>query len=155
MNDSSPGWFGRNWKWFVPVGCLTLLLVAATAAALLAFGVHRAYTSSSLAEPGNDALAAARAHPAVIRALGQPLERGFMMSGRIDVTNDEGNADIRYRLQGPRGKGWLHVVGQRRQGRWQYDVLQAQIDGQATPIDLRPMQPAPASTPEPAAPPAD
>ena len=37
MNAASPNWMGRNWKWAVPVGCLTLALVFLCAAAAFVY----------------------------------------------------------------------------------------------------------------------
>lgn len=149
MNDSSPGWFGRNWKWFVPVGCLSLLLVVVAAAAAIGVGLMGLYEDSGMADPKRDALVAARANPAVRQALGEPMEFGWMMSGQINVNNDRGRVDVSYPIHGPRGKGRVYVVGEMTRGRWQYSVLEAQIDGQSAPIDLRREPAAPTSPPVP------
>jgi len=31
MQPAAPrkGWFGRNWKWFVPTGCMTIIVLIA------------------------------------------------------------------------------------------------------------------------------
>lgn len=143
MQPEAPGWFGRNWKWFVPVGCVTVLLLAVGVAAVIGYGVLGMYENSSLAVPKRDALAAAQASPAVKQALGEPMEMGFMMSGTISVNDDRGQADVSYPIHGPRGKGRVKLVGELEDGRWVYSVLEAQIQGQPAPIDLRPALPAP------------
>jgi hypothetical protein len=137
MEPSPPGWFGRNWKWFVPVGCVTLLLLVVIAAAAIGYGLLGLYENSGMADPKRDALAAAQASPAVKQALGEPMQLGFMMSGQININNDRGHADVSFPIHGPRGKGRVHVVGEMTGDRWTYSVLEAQIDGQPAPVDLR------------------
>lgn len=141
MAADSPNWFGRNWKWFVPVGCVTVLLLIVGVGVLLGFGAMRLYEGSGVAVPARDALAAARATPAVTAALGSPLDSDWMMKGSVQINNDRGDADVRYRIHGPRGEGWVHVVGERVDGRWQYRRMEAELPGQPAPIDLLPALP--------------
>ncbi|MFL6504739.1 MAG: cytochrome c oxidase assembly factor Coa1 family protein, partial [Candidatus Udaeobacter sp.] len=69
-----PTWWKRNWKWFVPLGCFTvaLLFLAFTGSILLI--VFSAMKSTDVYK---QALARAKADPAVIEALGSPIKDGF------------------------------------------------------------------------------
>jgi hypothetical protein len=129
-----PGWWSRNWKWFVPVGCLSIIVVAAASvAAILAlvFGAMRS------ADVYKDALSRARANPEVGRALGTPIDAGWMMSGHINVTNRSGDADIEIPISGPKGKGSIRAVATKSEGKWTYSRLVVQPEhGDA--IDLLP-----------------
>lgn len=129
-----PGWWSRNWKWFVPVGCLSIIVVAvASVAAILAlvFGAMRS------ADVYKDALSRARANPEVGRALGTPIEAGWMMSGHINVANRSGDADIEIPISGPKGKGSIHAVATKSEGKWTYSRLVVQPEHGAA-IDLLP-----------------
>lgn len=126
-------WFGRNWKWFVPSGCLTVIvLVLAFIAGV--FGIVEASIRSS--GPYTHALAQAQASSQVSERLGQPLKPGWLVSGSINVNGDSGDADISIPISGPKGKGEIYVVANKIAGVWQYKTLQVEIDGQPDRIDL-------------------
>jgi Cytochrome oxidase complex assembly protein 1 len=142
MNDApapGPNWFGRNWKWFVPVGCLSLLMLFVAVVCLFAVGV---FGMMRHAEPYQHALAAAQANPQVIAVTGQPIESGFMVQGNITTHNDSGSADMYVPITGPKGKATVHVVAEKTRDQWTYEVLEADV-GAGPPIDLRPSAPAP------------
>ena len=126
-------------------GCLKIALVGVIV--LLALGASVAgigwliFRSMGESEPVRTAVAQAGAHPQVIAALGRPLQRGFLVSGSIQVNNDEGEAELHVPVSGPRGEGTVFVLGHRRHGRWAYEELNISIDGGAD-IDLRPGLPA-------------
>ncbi|QSX79150.1 cytochrome c oxidase assembly factor Coa1 family protein [Agrilutibacter solisilvae] len=142
MTADSPNWFGRNWKWFVPVGCLSLLLLFLIAVAALVYGVFGMMKGS---DPYRHAMAAAQAHPAVVQALGTPLHPGLSVTGSIEVSDDDGRADIRFPIRGPRGEGTVYVDAHRVRDQWVYDVLEIDV-GQPARIDLRDTPPASAPT---------
>src|SRR5215217_2409336 len=69
------GWWGRNWKWAVPVGCLGLiLLLVVLLVVVVVFFVFSAIKSND-AYAG--ALEAARSDPKLTEAIGTPIEDGF------------------------------------------------------------------------------
>jgi hypothetical protein len=141
MEADAPNWFGRNWKWLVPVGCLTLLLLVLGAVLVLVYFV---FGMMKQAEPYQHGLAAASANPAVVQALGAPLHGGLMLQGHIEISDEEGSAELTIPIEGPRGEGKVYVVARKRGGHWIYDVLEADIGAPAR-IDLRsPPVPAPA-----------
>ena len=77
--DSS---WSRNWKWMVPVGCLTPVLLCGgflTFVMTLAFGVMK----SSV--PYTQSLEAVKAHPQAQRELGDPIEPGFIVTGSVNL----------------------------------------------------------------------
>lgn len=129
----SPSWWGRNWKWAVPVGCLGMILLpaACTGAIFLAvFGLMRG------SEPFNEALARAREHPEVVAALGEPVEAGFFVSGSIDVSGGSGEADFAFTVTGPDGEGTLYVVARMVAGKWEYQTLVLEVESTGERIDL-------------------
>ena len=93
-------WWSRNWKWVVPVGCLTPIVICGGGATLivaLVFGVIK--------ESGayQDSLAQAQTDARVVAALGTPIEPGFFVMGNIEVNGPAGTADLSYSISGPNG----------------------------------------------------
>jgi hypothetical protein len=72
----------------------------------------------------------------VVDALGEPIEPGWYMSGSINVSGSSGEADIMIPISGPRGTGRIYAVATKSAGRWSYEILEVEIDGQPERIDL-------------------
>lgn len=126
-------WFQRNWKWFVPCGCLTLLALVATFILVVVVGAFAAIKSSEVVKDG---LRRAQENPEVILALGEPVEDRWWVSGSINTTGPTGNADISIPLKGPKGKGTLYIVAYREAGEWTYQRLEVEVDGGSERINL-------------------
>src|SRR5690242_14104430 len=107
------GWFGRNWFWAVPVGCLVPFVCCCGGPLLLGYFAMLSIKSS---EPYKEAVARAQESKAVEDALGTPIQVSFVVQGTINVTNDGGDADLTIPLFGPKGAGVLHVVGTKAAG---------------------------------------
>ena len=101
-------WWGRNWKWFVPVGCIGAVLLLAGFTALIMFSVFGMMKSSGAFE---GAMTRADAHPVVQQKLGTPLEEGWFISGNINVNGPSGHADLSIPVTGPKGSGTLYARG--------------------------------------------
>ncbi len=96
----------------------------------LAFGAMRSST------PYQEALFAAQTDTAVIEALGEPIEAGWLMSGSIETSGSSGTASFSIPVSGSKGEGTLYVEAQRTGGRWHYDQLYLEVDGQSGLIPL-------------------
>jgi hypothetical protein len=127
------GWFKRNWKWFVPVGCLSIILMLVAFVAAIIVFVFGAIKSSDVYQ---QALAKAKANGAVVRELGEPIEPGWLVSGSIDVGNDSGNANLSIPVSGPRKSGTIYTVATKKQGRWEFTTLEMEVDGESRRINL-------------------
>jgi hypothetical protein len=127
------GWFGRNWKWFVPVGCLSMVIMAVAVVAGIIFYAFGALKSSDVYQ---QALAKTRSNQAVISELGEPIVEGFWFSGSITVSNDSGNADFRIPVSGPKKSGAVHAVAVKRLGKWDFSALEVEIEGETKRINL-------------------
>ena len=127
------GWFGRNWKWFVPVGCLSIVVVAAAVVTVAIYFVFGAIKSSDVYQ---QALTKVRSNPAVVRELGEPIEAGWRISGSINVNNDSGNADVRIPVSGPKKSGAVHATAIKKQGKWDFSALEVEIEGKTERINL-------------------
>ncbi len=128
-----PSWWSRNWKWMIPVGCLGLLVAITGFIAALAAFVFGTMKSTDVYQ---QAVTIARSHPAVVEALGEPIETGWMLTGNINTTGSSGNADIAIPLHGPQGEATLYAVATKSAGRWEYERLEVEVEGQAERIDL-------------------
>ena len=134
-----PNWWTRNWKWFVPVGCLSMLLLFVAFVGSIALIVFSAMKSTDVYK---DALARAKGNPAVIGALGSPITDGYLVSGNTNVNGASGEANLSIPISGPNGKGTIYVAANKSLGRWNYSGLVVEIAETHRRIDLlqAPMQ---------------
>jgi cytochrome oxidase complex assembly protein 1 len=126
-------WWSRNWKWFVPIGCLGLLVIGVGVIVLFVSIIFGALKSS---DAYTQALAKARANPAVISELGQPIEPGWLVSGSVNVSGPSGNADLSIPVSGPKKSGTIYVVARKSAGEWQFNRLEVDVEGRGSRINL-------------------
>ena len=125
-------WCDRNWKWFVPTGCLTIILFVVVLIGALFLGIGSLLTNS---DAFKESITAARNNKIVIEKLGSPLETDGMVYGNINVSNDTGNCDLEIPVKGPKGKGTLFVVGTKK-GKWNYSEMSVFIEKTEEEVDL-------------------
>jgi hypothetical protein len=134
MNERyEPNWWQRNWKWFVPVGCLSTLLLFFGGIALLASFVFGMMKSSDVY---GQAVTRAKANPEVVAALGSPISAGYFTNGSIQQSGDSGSAQLSIPISGPKGKATIYVEARKSAGHWSFGKLQVGIDSQNRSIDL-------------------
>lgn len=136
-------WWKRNWKWFVPVGCFSIAVLFVAFVAAVVLIVFSAVKSTDVYK---DALTRAKAHPAVIEALGSPITEGFLLSGNTNVNGASGEANLSIPVSGPKGKGTIYVAATKSLGRWNYSGLVLEIAKTHQRIDLL-QRPTAASSP--------
>lgn len=99
------------------------------------------------AGPYTAALQRAASHPALRAELGEPIRPGWLLSGRVQVADEAGTADLAIPLSGPRGEAELRARATLRDDEWIFQELTATLrDGRS--LDLL----APAERAEPAGP---
>lgn len=123
------GCLGRNWKWAVPLGCVTLLLVLAAVVGGIVFFAMSAVKSTDVYQ---GALKAAQAHPAAIERLGEPIKDGWLVTGNVKVDNGGGSANFQIPLSGPKNSGTLYVRAVSPSGAWMYERLDLSTAGGET-----------------------
>jgi hypothetical protein len=128
-----PGWWQRNWKWFVPVGCLGLLVLFTGFIALVVSVVFGILKSSEVYQA---ALNAARSKPAVEMALGTPIEEGLIVMGNINVSGSSGNADLAIPVSGPEDEATIYAVAEKSAGQWAFSILEVEVKSTGERIDL-------------------
>ncbi len=131
-------WWQRNWPWFVPTGCLGLLLAFVLFAGAIFMLVMSVMKSS---DAYKTAVQRAETNPRVAEALGSPLRGGMFVTGNVNASGSSGKADLAIPLTGPRGKGTLYTVATKSEGTWTYTTLRMKLDGTDRTIDL--LDPAP------------
>lgn len=133
QRSQNKNWWGRNWKWFVPVGCLGAILFFVAFIALI-FGL--VFTSMKSSDAYKNALAKAQAHSEVQGAIGTPIEAGLLVSGNVSVNGPSGEANLSIPISGPDGEATLYVVAAKSAGQWTFSTLEAEIKATQQRIDL-------------------
>src|SRR5215212_2082477 len=126
-------WWKRNWKWFVPLGCLSITIFFVGFVASIILIMFSAFKSTDVYK---DALARAKANPAVIEALGSPIKEGFLVSGNTNVNGAAGEANLAIPISGPKGKGTIYVAATKSLGHWNDSGLVVEIRQTHQRIDL-------------------
>src|SRR6266581_3118347 len=126
-------WWQRNWKWFVPTGCLILFALAALFAICIVFFVFSVMKSS---DAYKIAVARAKSDERVVAALGTPISEGMFTSGKTNVNGPSGEADIAIPISGPKGKATIYAVATKSAGTWTFSKLAVQVEGSSEMIDL-------------------
>jgi cytochrome oxidase complex assembly protein 1 len=128
-----PNWWKRNWKWFVPLGCFGVALLFLAFALSIVLIVFGAMKSTNVYK---EALARAKADPAVIGALGSPIKDGFFMSGNTNVNGASGESNLAIPIHGPKGNGTIYVSANKVLGQWNYSGLIVEVRETHQRIDL-------------------
>ena len=128
-------WFGRNWKWAAPTGCLTLLLLVGAFIATIFFFV---FSMMKANDAYQHSLETARHNPEVVAALGQPISDGWFVTGNFEETGPSGVANFSIPLSGPKGSATVYVEAHKNAGRWNYNTLVVELDATHKRIDLQP-----------------
>lgn len=125
-------WWDRNWKWFVPTGCVSLLVIFGLFLAGLFFGITSMLKES---DSYKFAMNAARHNTIAIEKLGTPIEDDGIASGSVSSSNSIEHCDLEIPIRGPKGRGTLFVVGTKN-GTWKYDEMSLYIEATKEKIDL-------------------
>ena len=126
-------WWQRNWKWFVPTGCLTLIVLACLFFTTILLVVFGAIKSTDVYKT---AVARAKADPRVVEAIGSPVSEGWLVAGSTKVAGGSGKSDLSIPIHGPKGEATIYVVATKFAGQWQYSQLVVKIKANGQMIDL-------------------
>jgi hypothetical protein len=133
IQPESRGWWSRNWKWFVPTGCLTFVVIAALLGCAIFFVVTKAMKASEAYQTAFDT---AKDDPRVVAALGKPITPGYFTSGSINVNGSSGDAELSIPISGPKGKGTIYLEATKSAGEWTYSKLEVELVESGERIDL-------------------
>jgi cytochrome oxidase complex assembly protein 1 len=128
------GWFSRNWKWAVPVGCLGIIASCICVGGIAGFmGFNALKNNAAYLQ----ALGVAMADDEVQATLGTPIKTGvFPEQSAVNYNNGQQTAKFAMPLKGSKVEGVLRVEAVKTGDSWTYNVLQVDVPGRE-PIDLR------------------
>lgn len=133
MNAVPPNWIHRNWIWVVSVAsALGLAIFGGFVFAVFLFVMRMMHSFGAY----QAAMTRARQDPALIAAIGTPIEEGWRVSGKISENNQTGRADLTIPLSGPNGRATLHLRASKSAGAWKFSDLQVKIDSTNQQINL-------------------
>jgi len=126
-----PGWFSRNWKWLLPVGCMVPLVCCGGISAIAYFGATTMIQGSGAF---TESMSKVNQNPEVAAALGSPVTPGFGTMGSFNQNNNSGTADFTVPLKGPNGEGSVHVVARLDNGRWEFSRIDVVAGGKTIDV---------------------
>lgn len=126
-------WFGRNWKWVVPAGCLVPMLFLGGCALAVFFFAMGVLKQTDAYET---ALARAQENPAVIEAIGSPISQTGIFSGNSNVNGATGELNLSIPLRGPKGRATLYVEAKKSADIWYFQTMVVKIEKTGERIDL-------------------
>jgi hypothetical protein len=113
------GWWSRNWKWFVPTVLLTMILICCGGpVGIVYFAFSKLYNS----EAYKMTMQKIATSEELKQELGQPIENVLNPppSFRIEENPDgRGEADARWEIEGPKGRGKAHVIARMNDNKWE------------------------------------
>jgi hypothetical protein len=126
-------WWSRNWKWFIPTGCLSLILVFS----LFIGGIFYAITSSMKnSDAYKEAMKQVQKSELVAERLGGSIESDGMITGDINISGSTGTADLQIPIKGSKGEGVLFVVADKQNVQWKYKVMYVYLNDSKEQINL-------------------
>ncbi len=116
---------GGCWKWALGIGLTLVVLIVVFVGGIL-WLVERSLGDSQACTM---AMEKARADARVTDVLGTPIERGWFVGGKINVSTGVGHAQLTIPVHGPRAKGQLLVIADERLGPWKITSLYFRPEG--------------------------
>lgn len=133
-DNKQKSWFGRNWKWAVPtLGCLPIIIAFILLFTAMVSKVTDMFKGS---EPYETGMTTLLQNELVIKKLGEPIEPNGMFQGNINYENDQGTADLKIPVKGPKGKANLLVLAEKNGDIWTYQTLKVIFKNEDETIDL-------------------
>lgn len=128
-------WFSRNWKWAVPLGCLSTIGLFFV---LLFGGIFFGLTKMMGSNDGTtQAISIINQDPNIKSKLGDNIETDGMFSGNISTSNDTGEMNISVPVKGSKGTGKAIIVAEKEFDKWSYEKIAVQIDETGEVIQIQ------------------
>lgn len=125
-------WWDRNWKWFVPTGCLSLVVLCGLVIAGIFWGITSILKGS---DSYKTAMNEVQHNKIVIEKLGSPIQEDGIASGSVNINNNVEHCDLQIPIKGSKEKAILYVVATKR-GTWKYNEMTVYIEKTKEEIDL-------------------
>jgi len=133
-NTEHKNWFGRNWKWAIPsIGCLTIIIVF-----VMLFGAMVSKVTDMFQDsvPYTVAMESMQQNILVIAQLGEPIEPNGMFQGNINYEDNNGTADLKIPIKGPKGEATLLVIAEKNDDVWTYQTMKVSFEDSDETVDL-------------------
>ncbi|MBS7334325.1 MAG: hypothetical protein KIG88_12085 [Weeksellaceae bacterium] len=128
-------WFNRNWKWAVPLGCLsTIGLFFVLLFGGLFFGVSKMMSSN---DGTTQAISIINQDQNVKEKLGENIETDGIFSGNISTSNNSGEMNISVPVKGSKGTGTAIIIAEKEFDKWNYEKIAVQIDETGEVIQIQ------------------
>ena len=130
LHPPRPGWFRRNWLWFLP-----LLILVAILGGLGAVAAPMVQLKST--EPYRMAFEQVRKSPEVTERLGEPVaDPTWLPTGSVYSDGSRGDATLGFSVAGPKGRAHVSAQGRRIAGQWGLTKLEVTFaDGRRLALD--------------------
>jgi TonB family protein len=129
VQPQQKGCLGRNWKWMLPVGCLSLILVGVAVIGGIFLIAMSALKSSDVYK---GALERARSNPEAVAALGEPIKDGWLVQGNVNFTGQSGTANLQIPVSGPKKSGTIQARATYEGSAWMYERLDLVVESGET-----------------------
>ncbi len=125
---------GRGCLWWaIPLGCLGVLVICGgIGGSAWFFGMN--YLKESA--PYKTATTLAQNNPQVQEILGDNIQPGWAIQGKMAIENNDGSVDMSIPLTGSKGSGRVHIRGTAVGDEWHYDEIYFTSDSGQDRIDL-------------------
>lgn len=122
-------WWKKNWKWFVPVCGVILLLIAiffSSGMGRITADFAQAYSDTELYE---NAVNKVEADQRVKKLLGniEPIEKMAILEGETKYSNDNQTVNSTIRIIGTKGKARMDISAYRENNKWIYSKINVRI----------------------------
>jgi hypothetical protein len=102
------------------VGCSIILVVGAIAVVALVVFVFSVIKRSDVYR---EAYTRSASDPRVVAALGNPIEKGWWVMGKVSIEGNSGIANMDFPISGPKASARVHVSATRDADAWNYSTL--------------------------------
>lgn len=72
----------------------------------------------------------------VIEAVGEPIQSGWVVAGRIKTSGSTGEASLNYSIKGLKDSGQVEMEAVRAFGKWKYTKIQVLLENSKNVIDV-------------------
>jgi hypothetical protein len=125
--EKKRGWWSRNWLWFVPTLLLTLIILCCGCPVGIGYLVFSKALDEMYKLPVfQEGMKKIEADPQVKKEIGEPIVivRWPPPSFRIDQTDGRGEADVRWEIDGSKGRAKAHLTARLTGDKWETIVLE-------------------------------
>ncbi|AFU68230.1 hypothetical protein P700755_001296 [Psychroflexus torquis ATCC 700755] len=122
-------WWKKNWKWFIPVSGLLLLICSVfISSEIMGIGTDfaQAYSDTELYK---DAIKKVESDQKVKELLGEiePIDKFAILEGEVNYSNGNQSVNSTLRIQGTKGKAKMDISADRVEGQWVFKKINVRI----------------------------